>query len=131
MEMCSHFSKQQRIELSILLKAGHSLRQAAKLLGVHHSTVSRELRKNKPTSSKYRYHALEADRQVKSRRLVANQRFRKILPGSKIEQTLIHLIKDLKWSPEQCSGWLKTYRPRLYVCTQTIYVWIAALFQEN
>lgn len=131
--MYSHLNKQQRIELSLLLKANYSLRQAASLLGVHYTTLSRELRRNAPVKQHARvtnYHAGEAERIARARRKVANQRFRKILPGSALEALLVEWIRDRKWSPEQCSGHLRRTKRSLYVCAQTIYDWIYTAKRE-
>lgn len=123
--MYSHLTKETRIKFSALLLAGFSLRQAAQLLGVHHATLSRELRRNPPVRrDRNRYHPGDAHRKAKTRRFTANQRFRKIVPGEKLEQLLVAKIRLARWAPEQCSGWLKTFRRSLYVCAQTIYDWI-------
>lgn len=122
--MYNHLTKEIRIKFSALLMTGLSLRQVAKLLGVHHTTLSRELRRNKPTSNVFKYRPDDAYRKAKLRRLTANQRFRKITPGSKLERLIINMISINKWAPEQIAGWLKTYRRSLYVCAQTIYDWI-------
>jgi IS30 family transposase len=125
--MYSHLTKETRIKFSALLLAGVSLRRAAKLLGVHHASLSRELARNKSTNgrgSRVGYHAGDAQRKTAVRRYEANQRFRKIVPGGSLEQLLVARIRDMKWAPEQCAGWLRTYRRCLYVCAQTIYDWI-------
>jgi len=125
--MYTHLTKYQRIELAVLLRAGYSLRRAAKLLGVHHTTLARELQRNPVRGNQARlrgYHARDAYLQTADRRYRANQRFRKIMPGSHLEQLLIDKISVHKWAPEQCAGWLKQFRRSLYVCAQTIYDWI-------
>lgn len=125
--MYTHLTKYQRIELAVLLRAGFSLRSAAKLLGVHHASLSRELARNRSTNgrgSQSGYHAGDAQRKALARRYEANQHFRKIRPGSWLEALLVEKIRELKWAPEQCAGWLKTFRRSLYVCAQTIYDWI-------
>jgi len=122
--MYSHLTKETRIKFSALLLAGCSLRQAAKLLGIHHTTLSRELRRNAAVRSSQRYHPGDAQRKAKAKRWNANQRFRKIAPGGGLERLLVTKIRDLKWAPEQCAGWLRTFRRSLYVCAQTIYDWI-------
>lgn len=128
--MYSHLTKQTRIQFSALLMAGLSLRAAARLLNVHHSTLSRELRRNPSVRKGYRYHPGDAQRKTKARRITANQRFRKILPGSPLEVLLVHKIRGRKWAPEQVAGWLRTCRRSLYVCTQTIYDWIYTARRE-
>jgi IS30 family transposase len=108
-----------------LLKAGLSLRAAARILGLSHSTLSRELRRNPPVRADWsRYHPGDARRQAQVRRYRANQRFRKIVPGSRLEQLIVEKITIWKWGPEQVSGWLKADRRRRSVCAQTIYDWV-------
>jgi IS30 family transposase len=124
MEMYTHLTKQTRIELGVLLRADLSLREAAKLLSVHHTTLSRELQRNQPVQAKQRYHPGDAHRSTKARRRSANQHFRKILLDSKLEALLVTKIRTFRWAPEQCAGWLRTFRRSLYVCAQTIYDWI-------
>ena len=122
--MHSHITKETRIKFSAFLLAGFSLRQSAKLLDVNHTTLSRELRRNPAVLERNRYHPGDAQRKTKARRYCANQRWRKILPGSSLEALLVEKITVSKWAPEQIAGWLKTFRRSLYVCAQTIYDWI-------
>jgi len=122
--MHSHITKETRIKFSALLMAGFSLRSAAELLGVHHSSLSRELKRNTPVQINQHYHPGDAQRKANRRRHDANQRFQKITLGSTLETLLAEKIGVLKWSPEQVSGWLKEFKGSLYVCTQTIYDWI-------
>lgn len=121
-----HITKETRIKFSALLMAGLSIRACARILGVHHTSLSRELHRNPPTQSNCRYHPGDAHRIAKARRYSANQRWRKILPGSKLEELLVAKICIDKWAPEQIAGWLKTFRRSLYVCAQTIYNWVYA-----
>jgi IS30 family transposase len=83
--MHSHLTKQTRIQFSALLLDGLSLRAAARLLNVHHATLSRELHRNPSVRRNYRYHPGDAHRKAQARRKNANQRFRKIIPGSHLE----------------------------------------------
>lgn len=119
-----HLTKETRIKFSAFIMLGMSLRQAATLLGVHHTTLSRELRRNPPVRCGMIYHPGDADRKRKARRVAANQRFRKILSGSRLEQMIIAMITVNKWAPEQIAGWLKVYKRQMYVCSQTIYAWV-------
>ena len=121
-----HLTKETRVKFSALLLTGMSLREAAKLLNVHHSSLSRELRRNPPVMASKRYDPGDAHRKMLSRRLNANQHFRKITPGSRLESIIIEKLSILFWAPEQIAGWLKTYRRSLQVCTQTIYDWVYA-----
>ena len=122
--MHTHLTKELRIKFSALLLAGLSLRQVAKLLGVHHTTLSRELQRNPAVSDRFRYHPGDAQRRTAIRRYHANQRWRKILTGSVLEALIVERITIHKWAPEQIAGWLKTFRRSLQVCAQTIYDWV-------
>lgn len=124
--MYTHLTKQQRIEFSLLYRTGFSIRAAARILAVHHATLSRELRRNRSTRPRagLLYHAADAHRQTTARRRAANQRFHKIVKGSPLALLIEQKLATLKWAPEQIAGWLQTHRPRLYVCAQTIYTWI-------
>lgn len=123
--MYNQFTKETRIMFSGLLRAGLSLRACARVLGLHHSTLSRELKRNPPVRVDYsRYHPGDAQRRAKARRLEANQRFRKIVAGSKLERLIVEKLTVAKWTPEQVAGWLHADRRRLSICVQTIYDWI-------
>lgn len=119
--MYYHLTQQQRIELSLLLRLGHSQRNAALVLGVSPSTICRELRRNaKPNGD---YHATHARLSAKGRRMAANALRTKLLafPGlaATVERKLIR--ND---SPEQIAGWLKKSGATLRASAQTIYDWV-------
>jgi IS30 family transposase len=116
-----HLTQQQRIELSLLVRLGHSQRNAALVLGVSPSTVCRELRRNSATAG--HYHARVARLRNQARRLAANQHLRKLLGNTELE-TLVANKLALHWSPEQIAGRLKRQGAALRVCAQTIYDWI-------
>jgi transposase, IS30 family len=117
-----HLTKHQRIELSLLLRLGHSQRAAATVLGVSPSTVSRELSRNQ-AATRQTYHASLAERIRLARRAQANDQKHKLTDNS----TLANLITaklTAYWSPEQIAGWLRATRHAMRVCAQTIYDWI-------
>ena len=110
--MHTHLKRDQRIALGALRRAGHNQSFIARELGVHRSTISRELKRNRMKSGKY--HAWNADLQAKDRRRQAKVHYRKIdtVLGTCIEQTLNPLV-----SPE-------TVAHELGIHHQTIYSWI-------
>lgn len=121
-----HLTRDQRVELGSLLRAGHSQGEAARQIGIHPSTLSRELTRNKhPNTSGY--HASVAHRRSRARRLVANQRFRKIIPNTRL---LAYCELSLKRgiSPEQIAGKLAFVLGETIVCPETIYQWV---YQER
>jgi IS30 family transposase len=95
----TQLTREQRYQIHALKKAGHSQSATAAILGVHKSTVSRELRRNRGRRS-YRpgwAHDLAAAR----RRATHRPRI--------TEQTwaLVESLLRRQWSPEQIAGRLK------------------------
>lgn len=119
--MHSHLTQHQRIELSLLLRLGHSQRSAALVLGVSPSTICRELARNQKPNGKY--HAIFARLATKARRVRANQHLRKLFGNTVLEQ-LVEAKLRLHWSPEQIAGRLRREGVALRVCAQTIYDWV-------
>jgi IS30 family transposase len=112
-------SLREREEISRGLAAGESLRSIAARLGRAPSTISREVNGN---GGRRRYRALPADRHAlrqmrrpKPAKLVQCARLRRVVE-SKLE---------LRWSPQQISGWLaREYPsdPEMRVSHETIYL---------
>lgn len=95
-----HLTLEQRSQIEELVSSNLSLRQVGEAVGVHASTISRELRRN---GSK-RYNYLLAERESRIRRHEASSQFKK-LKGD-LEQKVLDGLYQL-WSPEQISGRLK------------------------
>jgi IS30 family transposase len=112
-------SMTEREEISRGLASGESMRSIARRLGRAPSTVSREISSN---HGPRRYRAVVADRAAlrrtrrpKPAKLALNHRLRDV-----VEAKL-----ELRWSPEQISGWLSvTYPddPEMQVSHETIYL---------
>lgn len=105
----SHFKPEQRNELSALLRVGVTQKKAAQLLGKTASAVCQELKRN-PADTKTGYDAREAKIHTASRRIAANQRFRKIENNDWLRKYIIQRIKQY-WSPEQIAGRLRHRYP--------------------
>jgi IS30 family transposase len=109
----------EREEISRGLVIGLSLRAIAAQLGRSPSTISREVRAN-GGASRYRAHrserrALRLAHRPKPAKLAVNAELREI-----VEAKL-----ELRWSPQQISGWLKlTYpdEPEMRVSHESIYL---------
>lgn len=123
-----HLTQHQRIELSLLVRLGHTQRNAALVLGVSPSTVCRELSRNQKPSGKY--HAIYARLQTKARRVTANQAFRKLASSPDLVGLIESKLRDQQWSPEQIAGWLKRHGYAVRVCAQTIYDWVYTARQD-
>jgi IS30 family transposase len=105
-----HLTYEDRCQIHALLKRGFLQSEIADDLGVHRSTISRELRRN---SGKTGYYYHWAQKKAEERQRKRNSRLRKITPGL---MTFVEGRLTEGWSPQQISGWLR-YRqsvlPRL------------------
>lgn len=98
-----HLTLEERYKIEAWLEAGWNSRAIAETLGRHESTVSRELRRNRPTAS---YGAVRAQRCAQERRSAASSRPRiTAATWREIEAKL-----RLEWSPEEISGRLRRKR---------------------
>lgn len=116
-----HLTQEQRVELSLLRRLGHTQRDAALILGVSPSTVCRELARNSQAGCNY--HATHARLAAKDRRLGANSLRSKLLAFPKLARTVERKLLRND-SPEQIAGWLKDSGAKLRVSVQTIYDWV-------
>ncbi len=96
----TQLTQEERYQIHTLLKMGHQQTEIAEYLGVHKSTVSRELRRNKGLRG---YRPKQAHQIAMSRR---NHARRRINPETWL---LIEAQLRREWSPEQISGWLKRH----------------------
>lgn len=124
MGMYHHLTRDQRVALAALLRAGYSQRNAARQLGINQSSVSRELRRNPNGDNSY--HAAHADVLARVRRRNAKADYRKIennaVLAARIEARLHPLISpeviahDEYVSHETIYAWIARSRPDLKVC---------------
>ncbi|HUD06748.1 MAG TPA: IS30 family transposase [Candidatus Saccharimonadales bacterium] len=116
-----HLTQQQRIELSLLLKLGHTQHNIALVLGVNPSTISRELGRNRRASGIY--HPASARLRAGTRRANANALRTKLLANIQLAEAVERkLIRND--SPDQIAGWMRDTKRRVRVCAQTIYDWV-------
>ena len=104
----------QRYQISFMLKMGNCQTDIANELGVHRSTISRELNRNR---GKRGYRPKQAHQMALSRRNKAHYRF-----SDETWDQIEHLIR-MDWSPEQIVGWLK-YRKDIQISHEWIYQYI-------
>lgn len=116
-----HITQTERIELSLLMRLGHTQRNAALVLGVNPSTVSRELARNRRASGQY--HATTARLASHGRRAGANALRTKLLSHPKLA-ALVEKKLRANLSPEQIAGWLAETKRQILVSVQTIYDWV-------
>ena len=108
----------EREEISRGLAAGMSLRALAAVLGRAPSTVCREVVGN---GGRAGYRALAADRAAWARACRPKQTKLSRWPGLR---AMVEDKLELRWSPEQISGWLRRRFPTgtvMHVSAETIY----------
>jgi len=113
-----HFTRDQRVELSALLKAGMSRKDIVGQLGLHRTTVWREIKRNKGSATQYDVRV--AQRQARRRRKDANAKGDRIKNDKRLKAFIIRKLK-LYWSPEQIAGRLRLETGKTIVCHETIY----------
>lgn len=95
----AQLTQEQRYQIYALKKIGHKPAEIARCLGVHKSTIGRELRRN---SGKRGYRPKQAQEKAMGRRLQKSE--------PRIASKTWALVASklcLDWSPEQITGWLK------------------------
>lgn len=118
MRRYAHLTLGQRYQIAALLREETTQVRIAEIVGVHKSTISRELQRNRGT---YAYFPAQAHR------LALHQRSDKSLP--RIGRETWALVEDKmrceQWSPEQISQWLARERG-LRVSHESIYRYVRA-----
>ena len=104
----------QRYQIQALLKSEHNQTEIAQTIGVHKSTISRELKRNRGQRG---YRPKQAHRKAVKRR---SWDLRRIPP-----QTWIWIEEKIRqdWSPEQIALWMKKYR-EISVSHEWIYQYV-------
>jgi IS30 family transposase len=120
----THLTSQERYVISHLRVAGFSLREIARRLGRHHSTISREIRRNGPTypGGVYWYYFIEPSVERKRRKARSHRR-QSFLPL--VDYVESRLRQD--WPPEAIARRLSIEFPldeRMRVSHETIYRWV-------
>jgi len=118
MRQYKQLTHEQRYCIYVLKQANLSNRDIAKKINVHHSTVSRELKRNVKLGYKVYRHGIAQILAMERRKLCRKQR----VLTSKNSSIVTDKLKK-HWSPEQISGWLKLHRV-MNVSHQTIYNYI-------
>jgi IS30 family transposase len=96
----SQLTQTQRYQIYSLKKTDCNQTKIAEIVGVDKSTISRELRRNKGQKG---YRPKQAQRMAEERRHKAHCRL------TFSQWAVVEGLLNLKWSPEEISGWLKKY----------------------
>ena len=114
--MYKHLIPSQRSLIFAYIQCGKSINFIAEAIGVHKSTVYREIKRNSNKLGRYAHNAQEmaAERQE---RIAKNASIPK-----KLKFECLQRIKVDQWSPEQISGAMK--KNGASISHTTIYKWI-------
>lgn len=107
-----HLSRDERATLAAMLRAGHAQAECARTLGVHRSTIGRELGR-----SAGEYKVFDANKDALNRRRGSKSAKRKIENDKKLEREIVQLLRRGR-SPEQISKEVRK------VSDETIYAWV-------
>lgn len=96
-----HFTQDERNEISILLKKGYSRRDIGEALGKDHSSVSREIFRNKVNGV---YDPKKANAKAKAKRSKSKYQGMKVVKNSDLGKRIKENLKDDHWTPEEIAG---------------------------
>lgn len=114
-----HLTQEQRYTIFKMLESGHTKSETARIIGVHKSTITREIKRNADGRSRvYRYELAQRK---------ADERKRSKPHATKMTQEIKHYIVQRltqdRWLPEQIA-WRAKLEGIDCVSTTTIYRWI-------
>ena len=118
-----HITRQERYEISHLKLAKFSIRAIARKLGRSHSTIIRELRRNR-SGADHVYWYEYSDRVAQERRHKTRSYRRQNTTG------LVNYVEEklfLEWSPEQIAAKIRLEHPgyeSMRISIETIYRWV-------
>lgn len=115
----SHLTQEQRYEIYGYLRAGFKKTQIADMIGVHKSTITREIQRNGYGWAK-QYYPMEAQKRAERR-----WGHRKLLRkhDKSMKQRVEYYLRKFQFSPEQIVGFCRR-KGLPIVSHETIYQWI-------
>ena len=122
-----HFNQVKRMELAILVRKGYSKREIASVLGVHHSSVSRELKRNALRDSSYQPN--KAHHKAYVRRKYSKYEGMKIRRSNWLQNYVQEKLKS-DWTPEEISGRLARDFGINIISFKSIYKWIYSAYGQ-
>jgi len=117
-----HLSRDFRLQIEALGKAGHSQQRIAKIIGFHQSSISRELKRNSSEKRK-QYNAEIADKKSTFRRNGTYKEKSLFEQNPSLREYVINELRDKK-SPDQIAGRLKREKKKQIISHQSIYNYI-------
>jgi IS30 family transposase len=116
MKNYTQLTQEQRYQIYALLKMDHTQSEIAMVIGVHKSTISRELRRNR---------GLKGYRPKQAHQFTVNRRYKAQFRIDGTTWAMVETLVRQDLSPEQVSEWLKKKRGVL-ISHERIYQYILA-----
>lgn len=113
-----HLTSEQRYVISALKKRGETLEIIGKELGVHKSTISRELKRNCTKTGKYTPHHAQEYANERKERFKHNRSF-----THEVENRCIYYLIHEQWSPDEIVGYCNKNNLSI-VSTERIYQYL-------
>jgi IS30 family transposase len=121
----THLAFEEREQLVQLFSRGYRIRAVARILGRHHTSILREVRKQ-PWSS-FWYSALVGEQRAQKNRELPRRKRKLDYP---VLRQLVFTKLKLRWSPEQIAHYLKqrySHKMTMQVSHESIYTYIYVL----
>ena len=123
----THFSKSNRLELSILLNRGYSYREIARSLKKNHSSISREIKNN---SVNGQYDPEKAQIKAAIKRKKSKYKGMKVREHPGLENYVTDKITRY-WSPEEIAGRIKNVDTQIkYVSAPSVYKYLYSAYGQ-
>lgn len=128
-----------RDRIAALKREGHSNRAIADVLGISHTTIGRELERNRygtdgrtPMDKHGLYDSEYANHQAYTRRKYAKYQGKKIHENHRLQSFIITNVK-LHWNPDEMAGYMKKHWGSLgfYASKTAIYEWFDTVYGER
>jgi IS30 family transposase len=120
MKKAKDLVRAERLEISILLSKGYSLRSIACEMERSPNTISYEVKEN---SVRGKYDPVKADAKARLRKRMRKLQWSKIEAYPALKTFVISKLKA-RWNPDEIAGYLKRKKTRLYVSKTAIYDWL-------
>ena len=124
MQKCTQITFNEREQILKLSTQGFSQREIGAAVGKNQSNISRELRRKKMNRLTYSIAVAQVDRNQKASLKGRNQ---KLLMGSELLKFVKTKMVNLRWSPEQVSGYLKKDKRLRQISHESIYRYIYSI----
>jgi transposase, IS30 family len=124
----THLTDTERLEMSILLGKGYSLRAIGEAMDRSHTSISREIERN---SVDGRYNPKRAKAKARNRRNLSKYQGMKVHERPELQKYIVARLK-LFWTPEEIAGRLKEVDTHLpYISGKGVYKWLYSAFGQR